>query len=73
MEVCADRLDSVRSAQSGGAVRIELCSALSEGGLTPSPGMMREAKAIFGRDVFALVRPRTGDFLYSQARKSRWI
>ncbi len=68
MEVCADRLDSVRAALLGGASRVELCSSLSEGGLTPTPGTMREAKRIFGEDgpVFALIRPRAGDFLYSE-------
>ncbi len=58
--------DSVLAAAEGGASRIELCSALSEGGLTPTPGLMRGAKKMFGKDVFALVRPRAGDFLYTE-------
>ncbi len=62
-----DRLDSASAALSGGASRLELCSALSEGGLTPTPGFVRRAKRAFdGGPVFALVRVRAGDFLYSE-------
>ena len=42
MEVCVDNLQSVQNAMDGGAIRLELCSALSEGGLTPTPGFVRQ-------------------------------
>lgn len=68
MEVCADRLDSVAAAAAGGAARVELCASLAEGGLTPTVGALRAAKRVAGGgvEVFALVRPRGGDFLYSR-------
>lgn len=67
LEVCCDSLDSVLSAVRGGASRIELCSALTEGGLTPSVGMVREALRISSVPINVLIRPRGGDFLYSHA------
>ena len=67
LEVCAADIDSVYAAAKGGADRIELCCALSEGGLTPSAGMIKEALAVPGIKVNVLIRPRSGDFLYSEA------
>ena len=46
MEVCVDNLASVAAAWEGGARRIELCSSLAEGGLTPTPGMAEAARAL---------------------------
>lgn len=66
LEVCAADIDSVWAAARGGAQRVELCSALGEGGLTPSLGMIEEALGIPGIKVNVLIRPRNGDFLYSQ-------
>ena len=69
MEICVDSLESVRNAVMGGAKRIELCSSLPEGGLTPTLGLLRGAKAIIGDSgvkIHVLIRPRAGDFLYSR-------
>ena len=67
LEICAADIDSVVAAANGGADRVELCCALSEGGLTPSIGMIEDAKSASGIKVNVLIRPRSGDFLYSQA------
>ena len=66
-EVCAEDLDSCLAARDGGADRIELCSALSEGGLTPSHALIRAAVAQAGLPVFCMLRPRGGNFVYSDA------
>lgn len=63
LEVCVADPASLAAAIAGGADRIELCSALEVGGLTPLPGLIAQA----GRapmPVYALVRPRPGDFVY---------
>lgn len=65
IEVCVDRLDSVQVCAEAGVDRIELCAALSEGGLTPSIGFLRSARAIFRGKIMMMIRPRAGDFLYS--------
>lgn len=65
LEVCAGDIESVRRAAEGGAARVELCSALSEGGITPSEGVVRAALKVPGIKVNVLIRPRQGDFLYS--------
>ncbi len=65
LEVCAGNYASVQAAIRAGAHRLELCSALSEGGLTPSVGFLRTAVAFPGVEKFVLVRPRGGDFLYT--------
>ncbi|MBA3911875.1 MAG: copper homeostasis protein CutC [Rhodobacter sp.] len=66
IEVCVDCSDSLAAAIEGGADRIELCAALALGGLTPSVGFMAEA-AGFGVPVLAMIRPRAGDFVWSEA------
>lgn len=65
LEVACGNLESVRAAEAGGADRIELCAALGEGGLTPSAGFIEAAVAVTRLPVFVMVRPRQGDFLYS--------
>ena len=67
LEICAASIESALAAEKGGADRIELCSALSEGGLSPSPGIIKYACENLSIPVFVLIRPRTGDFYYSNA------
>ena len=64
IEVCIDNLESLHNALSGGANRIELCSSLALGGLTPSLGMMKQAARISSVPVYAMIRPRQGDFIF---------
>ncbi|MBR7146302.1 MAG: copper homeostasis protein CutC [Oscillospiraceae bacterium] len=66
LEVCVDSLASAREAIAGGADRLELCSALAVGGLTPYAALLRQIKAECGVPVRCLMRPRAGDFLYSE-------
>ena len=66
VEICIDSIEGVRSARDAGAARVELCSALLEGGLTPSYGMVEKAVMVSGPvGVQVMIRPRGGDFLYS--------
>ncbi|GAB1373651.1 copper homeostasis protein CutC [Bacteroidales bacterium] len=65
-EVCADNLNSAITADRAGADRIELCQGLSEGGLTPSPALIRWCSSNLKLGVMVLIRPRGGDFLYNE-------
>jgi copper homeostasis protein len=66
IEVCVDNLVSAMAAEVGGASRVELCGALSEGGITPSSGIILKARQLIAIDIFVMIRPRTGNFVYSE-------
>lgn len=65
IEVCVEGPDAAVAAERGGADRVELCASLLEGGLTPSLGVLRATLDAVRIPVMAMVRPRGGDFLYS--------
>lgn len=66
-ELCSESIDACFAARDGGAHRIELCTGLSEGGMTPSHGLVQEAVQRSGLPVHVLLRPRGGDFVYTDA------
>jgi len=65
LEICANSLQSAINAQQSGAQRIELCENLEQGGTTPSYGMLAQARKHLNIKLNVLIRPRSGDFLYS--------
>jgi len=65
IEIATTDFITTKQAVEGGADRIELCAALSEGGTTPSYGMIKKCREAFDNALFPIIRPRAGDFLYS--------
>ncbi len=65
VEICVEGIDGLLAAQENGADRVELCASLLEGGITPSYGTIREALRRATIPFHVIVRPRGGDFLYS--------
>lgn len=68
-EVCLEHVDGIVEAIEGGAARVELCSSLTEGGLTPSHAAVKAAAAL-DIDTMVIIRPRGGDFYYSDRELS---
>ena len=65
VEICANSLQSALNAEKAGADRLELCSELGVGGVTPSYGLLKRIKEAVSIPVHVLIRPRSGDFTYS--------
>ncbi len=65
-EACVENLNEAIKAEQLGADRIELCENLNEGGTTPSFGLIRQVKASLQIPIRVMIRPRTGDFCYSE-------
>lgn len=66
IEVCANSFQSAIAAEQGGANRIELSDNIRDGGTTPSTGLLSLLKEKIQIDIFPIIRPRSGDFLYNK-------
>jgi copper homeostasis protein len=66
LEICANSIQSALNAQEGGASRVEFCDNMAEGGTTPSYGQIAVAKQLLTIPIYPIIRPRGGDFLYSE-------
>lgn len=67
VEVCAESIESAITAERAGAFRIEFCDNMAEGGTTPAAGQIAEARERLKLRIYPIIRPRGGDFCYSEA------
>lgn len=67
LEIAVQSVEAAVAAQDAGADRIELCANLREGGVTPSPKVMSQARDALKIPIFGMIRPRTGNFVYNEA------
>ena len=74
IEICANSVESAVQAQEGGAYRVELCAGIPEGGTTPSFGEIRMARQLLQKTkLHVIIRPRGGDFLYSELEHPHYL
>ena len=73
IEICASTYQSAINAQKGGAHRIELCENLKVGGVTPSYALIKQVVAELNIPINVLIRPRGGDFVYSDDEFNRML
>jgi copper homeostasis protein len=73
LEICVETVDAAMAAERGGADRIELCENLRVGGVTPNTDLMRAVRSQVHIPVFAMVRPRGGDFCYSEEEYGQMV
>ncbi|MBN8676323.1 MAG: copper homeostasis protein CutC [Chitinophagales bacterium] len=66
IEIATSDFETTKSAVEGGANRVELCANLAEGGTTPSYGTIIQCREAFAVQIFPIIRPRGGDFLYTE-------
>ena len=71
LEISVETAEAAAAAERGGAQRIELCAELNLGGLTPSEELMRRVRELVRVPIFAMIRPRAGDFVYSPEEVSQ--
>ena len=65
LEICANSFQSAKNAEEAGAHRIELCSELAVGGITPSYGLIKQVVEELSIETYVLIRPRSGNFIYT--------